>query len=165
VDILVEGHIGRRYYDLGDRVLHDPSPGELTELLTELCTPYEDSRWWTHAILGHVDAKDAVQIVVAPQSGYIALSWTGTAERSLNPHPFVDAPLLPDSGDDEPLIYWPRSSFIPAVEARKALAEHIATGVQPTCVQWQPWGWEVRERPIWLEPDMPEYGAFHLIDD
>ncbi|WP_198047018.1 Imm1 family immunity protein [Kutzneria sp. 744] len=93
------------------------------------------------------------------------MSWTGTAERSLNPKPFADAPLLPRDGADDPLVYYPRSAYLPAEEAKKALTEHIVTGAQPTCVQWQPWGWEVRELPVWLTPDMSEYPAFRLISD
>ncbi|MBB5897043.1 hypothetical protein [Kutzneria kofuensis] len=137
----------------------------MADLLTELCAVDDDPEWWNHAVIGRPDAKDGVEFIVAPVSGYIALSWTGTAERSLNPHPFADAPLLPDSGDDDPLIYWPRSAYLHPDDAKKALAEHIVTGAQPTNVQWQPWGWEVRELPGWLTPDMPEYPAFHLISD
>ncbi len=165
MDIDVLGHVGRHYVRRGERVLRDPGPVEVDELLAELCAPYQDPRSLTHANLGRVGAKDGVEFLVAPETGYVALYWTGTAERSLNPTPFADAALVPDSGDDDPLIYWPRSAFIAPEDAKKALAEHIVTGVKPTSVQWQPWSWEVRELPHWLEPDTPEYSAFHLIAD
>ena len=165
VDVQVLGYIGNKYFDRDQRVLHDPSPADLADLVTELCAASDDSRWWTHATLGRVGAVDGVVVVVAPITGYVALSWTGNASRSLNPQPFDDAPLLPNDGDDDPLLFWPRSAYLPAAEAKKALAEHIVTGAQPTSVQWQPWGWEVRALPDWLEPDMAEFGAFHLIED
>lgn len=165
MDIQVLGHVGKRYFHRGEWVLKDSSPAQAADLLTELCTPFEDARWWNQPLIGHVGAGDGVEFVVAPGTGYVALYWTGTAERSLNPQPFADAPLLPDDGDDDPLLYWPRSSFLHPADAKRALAEHIATGQQPRSVQWQPWGWEVRQLPLWLKPEMPEYGAFHLISD
>ncbi|MEV6607153.1 Imm1 family immunity protein [Kutzneria sp. NPDC051319] len=165
MDIQVMGHVGRRYVDRGEQVVHDPSPAVITNLLAELCAVDEDPEWWNDGVIGKVGAVDGVGFVVAPVTGYVALSWTGTAERSLNPKPFDDAPLLPRDGADDPLVYYPRSAYLPAEEAKKALAEHIVTGAQPTCVQWQPWGWEVRELPVWLTPEMPEYPAFHLISD
>jgi hypothetical protein len=165
VDIQVLGHVGRQYVRRDEWVLRDPGPVQVDNLLTELCAPAEDPRWWNQPLVGHLGAKDGVEFVVAPVTGYVALYWTGTAERSLNPKPFADAALVPDIGDDDPAIYWPRSAFIAPEDAKKALAEHIATGVKPTSVQWQPWSWEVRELPHWLEPDMPEYSAFHLISD
>lgn len=164
MDIQVTGRVGQRYVRPGERLLRQPSAAELAELLTELTTPYEDPRWWTHATLGHVDGNDGVEFVVAPGTGYVTLSWTGTGERSLNAAPFADAPLLPVSGDDDPLLYWPRTAYLPTAEAKRALAEHVATGVQPTGVRWQPWGFEVRQLPDWLTPDMPEYSGFHLIE-
>ncbi|WP_157494611.1 hypothetical protein [Kutzneria sp. 744] len=42
---------------------------------------------------------------------------------------------------------------------------HGGAEQQPRSVQWQPWGWEVRQLPLWLKPEMSEYGAFHLISD
>ena len=165
VDIQVLRRVGRRYYRPGDRVLHQPSPAEVTDLLDELCRPDEDPEWWNHGVVGRPDANDGVEFMVAPLTGHVALMWTGTAERSLNPHPFKDAPLLMDNNDNDPPMYWPRSAYLSPVDAKKALAEHIVTGAQPTNVQWQPWGWEVRERPRWLKPHMPEYPAFHLITD
>jgi hypothetical protein len=79
----------------------------------------------------------------------------------LGKHPFGQRP--------EPLAASGGGLFvldlIAPADAKKALAEHIATGAKPTSVQWQPWSWEVRELPHWLEPDMPEYSAFHLISD
>ena len=165
VDIQVLRRVNRRYYRPGDRVLRQPTPAEVADLLTELCTPDDDPRWWNHPVIGHVGAMDGVEFIVAPETGYVALYWTGTAERSLNPQPFADAPLLPDSGDNDPLMYWPRSAYISSSDAKKALAEHIVTGAQPTNVQWQPWGWEVRQLPRWLKPEMPEYSGFHLIED
>jgi Immunity protein Imm1 len=165
MDIQVLGWVGRGYVRRGEWVLRQPSPAEVDALLTELCTPYSDPRWWNQPVIGHADAKDGVEFVVAPSTGYIALYWTKTAQRSLNPQPFPDAPLLPDDADDDPLLYWPRSAYLPPADAKKALAEHVATGKQPTCVDWQPWGWEVRALPPWLKPDMPEYDAFHLISD
>ena len=163
-DIEVLRSVGRRYYRTGDWVLHAPSPAEVADLLAELCRPDEDPERWNHGVLGRPDANDGVEFMVAPVTGYVALSWTGTAERSLTPHPFKDAPLLVDNNDNDPLMYWPRSAYLPPAEAKKALAEHIVTGAQPTCVQWQPWGFEVRQLPYWLEPDMPEFAGFHLID-
>ena len=165
VDIQVTGRVGQRYVRPGERLLRDPSAAEVAELLTELTTPYEDPRWWTHATLGHIDGVDGVEFVVAPDTGYVTLSWTGNGERSLNPDPFADAPLLPVSGDDDPMLYWPRSAYVSHVDAKEALAEHVVTGRQPTCVAWQPWGWEVRALPDWLKPEMPEYAGFHLIKD
>ena len=165
VDVQVLGHVARRYFDRTERVLNDPSPAELADLLTELCTPGDDPRWWTHATLAQVGTVDGVVVMVAPLTGYVALSWTGTAERSLNPRPFADAPLLPENGDNDPPMYWPRSSYLSPDDAKKALAQHIVTGAQPTNVQWQPWGWEVRQLPRWLKPEMPEYSGFHLIED
>lgn len=165
VDIQVLGYVGQRYVDRGQRVLHDPSPAEMADLLSELCAASDDPRWWTHATLGRVGAVDGVVVVVAPITGYVALSWTGNASRSLNPQPFDDAPLLPNNGDDDPLLYWPRSAYLPADLAKHALAEHLATGAQPTGVLWQPFSWEVRSLPDWLEPDMEEFAAFHLIKD
>ena len=166
MDLQVLGHVGRGYVGRGERVLHDPAPAEVADLLTELCTPDEDPRFWNQPVIGYVGATDGVEFIVAPETGYVALYWTGTAERSLNPQPFADAPLLPDNGGgDDPELYWPRSAYISSGDAKKALAEHIVTGAQPTNVQWQPWGWEVRELPRWLKPEMPEYSGFHLISD
>lgn len=165
MDIQVLGRVGRHYVRRGERVLHDPGPAEVADLLTELCTPDEDPEWWNQGVVGYVGAKDGVEFVVAPVTGYVALGWTGTEERSLNPKPFADAPLLCRDGADDPLLYWPRSAYLAPVEAKKALAEHLVTGIQPKSVRWQPWSWEVRELPGWLEPDMPEHGAFHLISD
>ncbi|MEV6606353.1 Imm1 family immunity protein [Kutzneria sp. NPDC051319] len=165
VDIEVLRRVGRRYYRPGDRVLRQPGPAEVADLLDELCRPDEDPEWWNHGVVGRSDADDGVEFMVAPLTGYVALSWTGTAERSLNPEPFADAPLLPDNNDNDPPLYWPRSSYLPPAEAKKALAEHIVTGAQPTCVTWQPWGFEVRQLPDWLKPEMPEYSGFHLITD
>jgi hypothetical protein len=165
MDIQVLGRVGRKHFDRDDRVLRDPGPEELADLVTELCTPYPDSRWWTHATVGHLGAVDGLVVVVAPVTGYVALEWTGDETRSSNPQPFPDAPLLPDNGDDDPHLYWPRSAYLPAAKAKKALAEHLVTGKKPTSVLWQPWAWEVRERPRWLKPEMPEYDAFHLITD
>ncbi len=164
-DIEVLRRVGRRYYRPGDRVLRQPSPAEVADLLDDLCLPDVDPEWWNHGVVGYADALDGVEFVVAPRTGYVALAWTGTAERSLNPEPFADAPLLVDNGDNDPPMYWPRSAYLSPAEAKRALAEHIATGAQPTCVQWQPWGFEVRQLPRWLKPEMPEYGAFHLIED
>jgi hypothetical protein len=165
MDIEVLGHVGRHYVRRGEQVLLDPTAAEVARLLAELCTPDDDPEWWNQPVVGHVGATDGVEFVVAPISGYVALYWTGTAERSLNPEPFADAPLLPNDGADDPLVFWPRSSFIAPDDAKRALAEHIATGMKPMSVQWQPWSWEVRELPRWLEPGMPEYGAYHLITD
>ena len=165
IDIQVLRTVGRRYYSPGDRVLHQPSAAEVADLLMELCEPSDDPEWWNHGVVGGPGAPDGVEFMVAPLTGYVALSWTGTAERSLNPNPFADAPLLPDNADDDPPVYWPRSAYLPPVEAKKALAEHIVTGAQPTGVQWQPWGFEVRQLPRWLKSDMPEYSGFHLITD
>ncbi|EWM16478.1 hypothetical protein KUTG_06782 [Kutzneria sp. 744] len=165
VDVQVLGRVGRAYFDRGERVLHDPGPADVADLLTELCAPSDDPRWWTHATLAHGGAVDGVVVVVDPLTGYVALSWTGTAERSLNPEPFDDAPLLPENGDNDPPMYWPRSAYLRPAEARKALAEHIVTGAQPTGVRWQPWGFEVQQLPHWLKPEMPECSGFHLITD
>lgn len=165
VEIQVLGYVERQYVRRGEQVLHDPTQAEVAALLTRLCTPDEDPEWWNSPLVGHVGAGDGVEFVVAPVTGYVALYWTGTAERSLNPTPFADAPLLCNDGADDPLIYWPRSAYLAPEDAKKALAEHIATGVKPASVQWQPWSWECRELPGWLEPDMPEYSGFHLISD
>ena len=165
MDVHVLGHVGKRYFRRREWMLRDPSPNQVTGLLAELCAPLDDPEWWNQGLVGPVDGPDGVEFVVAPGTGYVALSWTGTAQRSLNPQPFADAPLLPNDGADDPLLYWPRSSFLHPADAKKALAEHISTGEQPKSVQWQPWGWEVRQLPLWLKPEMPEYGAFHLISD
>jgi hypothetical protein len=165
MDVQVLRRVGRKYYRPGDRVLRQPSAAEIADLLTELCAPSGDPEWWNHGVLGRPDADDGVEFMVAPLTGYVALMWTGTAERSLNPQPFADAPLLPDNADDDPLMFWPRSAYLSPAAGKRALAEHVVTGVRPTSVGWQPWGWEVRELPRWLKPDMPEYSAFHLIEN
>jgi Immunity protein Imm1 len=165
VDIEVLGRVRREYFCPGEWVLHQPNPVEVAALLDELCAPSGDERFWNNPVVSHVDATDGVEFVVAPLTGYVALYWTQTAQRSLNPHPFPDAPLLPSSGDDDPMLYWPRSSYLHPADAKKALVEHLVTGRQPTCVAWQPWGWEVHEFPLWLNEDMPEYPYFHLITD
>src|SRR5438445_3627166 len=46
VDLQVLGQVGRQYYHRGERVLRQPSAAEVADLLTELCTPYPDPRWW-----------------------------------------------------------------------------------------------------------------------
>jgi hypothetical protein len=165
MDVELLGHLGLNSFGRGERVFHRPSPEQLEELLAEVCATSDDRRWWTNVNLGDVNGSDGVQVVVDRLTGYVALSWTGTGERSLNPEPFDDAPLLPDNWDNDPPMYWPRSAYLPAELAKRALAEHIATGAQPTCVQWQPWGFEVRQLPRWLKPEMPEFAGFHLIED
>lgn len=110
-------------------------------MLDELCTPSGDERRWNQPVLSRAGATDGVEFVVAPLTGYVALYWTATMERSLNPRPFPDAPLLPltpNNADDDPMLFWPRSAYLSPVAAKKALAEHIVTGAQPQGVHWQP---------------------------
>ena len=59
-DIQVLGYIGRHNVDRGERVLHEPSPAEVADLLTELCTPSDDPRWWNQPLVAHVGATDGV---------------------------------------------------------------------------------------------------------
>jgi hypothetical protein len=165
VDVQLLGHVGLTYYRRRENVLRQPSPAQVAALLDEVCATSDHPAWWTNVNVGDPDGVDGVQVVVSPQTGYVALMWTGTGERSLNPHPFADAPLEPDNWDDDPLVYWPRSSFLAPADAKRAIAEHIETGVQPTSVLWQPWGFEVLRLPDWLTPDMPEYSSFHLITE
>ncbi|GAA0591963.1 hypothetical protein GCM10010174_03820 [Kutzneria viridogrisea] len=166
MDVEVLGHLGHRYYSRGARVLRDASPAQLAELVAEVCSVSgsDDPSWWTSLVVSRTDVPDGLELVVAPGTGYVALAWTGTQQRSLNPDPFTDAPLLARDGADDPPMYWRRNSYLPSGTAKAAVAQYLATGRQPSSVQWQTYGWDVHQLPDWLTAEMPEYEFFHLIE-
>jgi Immunity protein Imm1 len=155
------GHIETKYYERDELVTNGRT--ETQEVIDRLFADQEPG-WWTSAYLRLLGADTTVFVVVDPTTKNASLGWH-IDYQTLNPTPFADdAPLLCKDGDD-PLNYWMRNSYISRTDAEQAIWQYLNTGEQPTFVQWQEWGYEVRRMPDWLPQDPELAHHYHLIKD
>jgi Immunity protein Imm1 len=117
---------------------------------------------WTHAHMRLSGTETSMSVVVDPTSRAAILLWHA-GYVSLNPTPLADAPLMPVDGDDEPLSYWLRNSYIPRPVAETGIREYLETGERPTSVQWQDWAYEVYTMPSSVDNDPDLAPLYHLI--
>jgi Immunity protein Imm1 len=161
VQVEFRGRIAGKYRASGTPI-DSTDTDALTAAITELYVPPPVVGRWTDADVHAAGANHVLMVVVQPDTGRTVLNWGGTA-HTYNDAPFEDAPLLPVDGDDDPLNYWMRNSYIPAGDAQRAIAEYAQTGERPACVHWQDFGFEVHRLPHWLESEPDAVPHYHLI--
>jgi hypothetical protein len=158
VRIEVTGDVGETYCRDGELVADSIDAAHpVIQRLFEAST----SDFWTHAWIRHHGCTDSLMVVVDPISKYAVLAWNNTLHTK---GAYADAPLLPVDGDDEPLTYWMRNSYLPRGDAETAIIQFVTTGHQPTCVPWQAWGYEVHALPGWTRNSPESIQHFHLIE-
>ncbi|MBB4968766.1 Imm1 family immunity protein [Saccharothrix violaceirubra] len=161
--VQVSEYVAGRYHRPGDWVVDTP---EGVRAAVDALFERHGDKVTTRAIVERLGEDALLGVLVDPVTGYVALHWC-FGEHSLNPEPFADAPLVPEDGDNDPLNFWMRDTYVAEADARRAIEEFVATGNRPTAVRWQPWGWEAYELPDWYDDEGRDEtgGRYHLITD
>ncbi|MCP2333568.1 Immunity protein Imm1 [Actinoalloteichus cyanogriseus DSM 43889] len=97
-----------------------------------------------HRVADDVRGPDwQLRVSTDPARGIGAMNWIGPVPSDeLGPwdtfNPFADPQAQPILFDGSVPSYFPPSAALPIEDVRRAVAEHLCTGLRPECVRWQP---------------------------
>ncbi|WP_211256709.1 Imm1 family immunity protein, partial [Actinoalloteichus caeruleus] len=84
-----------------------------------------------------------LRVSTEPDLGVGALNWVGRTLSEDEPGSWDSLNSTPIAGvevefDGAIPSYFPPSAVLPIDDVRRAVAEHLCTGLRPECVRWQP---------------------------